>query len=288
MSSPRFALVIPARNATAGANPWPRVLAAVRMQTLRPRRLLLTDTESTDETAALAAAAGFEVIPVARREFDHGATRQAMVEAVAAEVDFVIFLCQDALLTAPDAFARLLACFDNPRVGAAYGRQLADRHAPLLERLAREANYPAESHLRTEADIPQLGLRTAFCSDTFSAYRLEALRTIGGLPRTPFGEDMLAAAQLLLHHYAIAYCAEAAVLHSHAHTLRQEFARGRAIGEMHRLHPWLLERFGSAEGSSGALLRRVGWALPLVAPRLLLKYLGYRYGRRKNSGATER
>jgi glycosyltransferase involved in cell wall biosynthesis len=69
----RAGLVIPTSNAGDG---WPKCLAAVRAQSCIPERLLVVDSASTDRTVEWAKGSGFEVLPIARSEFNHGGTRQ--------------------------------------------------------------------------------------------------------------------------------------------------------------------------------------------------------------------
>ena len=66
-------------------------------------------------------------------------------------------------------------------------------------------------------------------------------------------EDMLIAADLLNAGWRLAYCAQAAVWHSHNHTLKQEYVRNRLIGAF-------LETYGdrfAGPGETGEGLRLV-------------------------------
>ena len=86
-------------------------------------RLLVIDSSSDDETANAARQAGLEVVVIERRDFDHGGTRQRALWLLD-DCDIVIFLTQDALVVGADALTRLVAAFEDPQVGAAFGRQL--------------------------------------------------------------------------------------------------------------------------------------------------------------------
>lgn len=291
----RTALIIPTRNA---GQLWNRVLAEIAAQRLQPDRKLIIDSASGDETAALARAAGFEVLGIEKADFDQGGTRQ-LGAGHCADCDLLIYMTQDVVLANPDAFSQLAAAFDDPRVAIAYGRQLPREGATPIEAHARDFNYPPASHVRTLADAARLGFKAAFSSDAFGAYRRAALLEAGGFPRRIiFGEDSHAAATLLLRGWKIAYCAGALAAHSHDYSVAQEFRRYFDIGVFHQAEAWILEKFGSPGGegrrfvqSELGFLRRTAPALiPEALLRTLAKWLGYQCGRRERffSRATKR
>jgi len=285
VSHPAFALCVPTLNAGTGWNDW---LAALKSQTLQPTCTLVIDSSSTDDTPALARAAGLSVITIARSEFNHGGTRQWAVEHLG-EFETIVFLTQDALLAHPDALSTLLdALHQSPDIGAVYGHQLPHHGATPIEAHARLFNYPAHSALRSLGDRAQFGIKTAFFSNSFAAYRREALSAIGGFRRNLIlGEDTVAAGQMLLADWRIAYCTEAQVRHSHHYSLRVEMARYFDIGVLHSREGWMLEQFGHAEGEGlrfirsevAYLARHAPWLIPEASLRTLLKYTGYRLGR---------
>jgi rhamnosyltransferase len=132
-----------------------------------------------------------------------------------------------------------------------------------------------------------MGLRVAFLSNSFAAYRLSALDAVGGFPSDViFGEDMYVAARLIQAGYKIAYAAEAAVYHSHPYTLQQEFRRYFDMGVLHARESWIRNELGSAEGEGlrfvkselRYLSQHAFWRIPEALLRTLLKYLGFRLG----------
>jgi rhamnosyltransferase len=276
-------IIVPTLNA---AGDWPLFASALLACTL-PEQVLIVDSESTDATVDLARAAGFQVCSVLRAEFNHGASRQMAAEMLP-NADILVYMTQDAILDGPNALANLLAAFDDPQVGAAYGRQLPRLKAKAIEAHARTFNYPATSEIRSLASREQLGYKTLSLSDSFAAYRRSALMGVGGFPRDViFGEDTITAAHLLLAGYRIAYVAEACAYHSHAYTPTQEFQRYFDIGVLHSREHWLLDEFGQANGEGKRfvfselryLLRRSPRQIPLALLRTLTKFLGYRLGR---------
>lgn len=251
-----------------------------------PMTVSFVDSSSTDNTRDLIAQAGFDCRVIDKSNFDHGGTRaMAGREATA---DIVVFMTQDALPTEALSIARLVTAFDDPDVAAAYGRQLPYSVTSLFGCHLRAFNYPENSMRRTWEDRHDVGLKAAFLSNSFAAYRRSAMEEIGWFADgLILGEDTHAAARLLKSGYAIDYVAEAQVYHSHGYTVIEEFRRYFDIGAFHHMHPWLLEEFGKAEGEGMRyirselryLLARGGWwRLPEFVLRNGMKYLGYRLG----------
>jgi rhamnosyltransferase len=276
-------VIVPTLNA---AKDWPR-LAPRLLESIAADRVLILDSSSEDGTENLARVAGFRMHTIARTEFNHGGTRQLAVELLP-DAEILVFLTQDAELVQPDAISRLLGAFTDSAVAAAFGRQLPLAGATPSEANARFYNYPAQSGVRTLASREQLGFKTIFISNSFAAYRRNALMAVGGFPcNVVFGEDTITAAKLLLAGWKIAYVAEAEVYHSHSYTWKQEFQRYFDIGVLHQRENWMLQEFGGAGGEGGRFVRselrylwpRYWWLIPSALIRTAAKLLGYRLGR---------
>lgn len=282
-SNLRTALVLPTLNAETGLPEW---LSALKRQTVQPHKFLLVDSASNDRTVELAKQAGFEVVSIKREDFSHGGTRQMCVERLA-DCDLIVFVTQDAVLAQPQSLANLLRAFDNPQVGAAYGRQLPRPEAGAIEAHARLFNYPDSTQVKSKADIPTLGLKTAFISNSFAAYRRSALLEAGGFPSdTIQNEDTYAASRMILNGWKVVYAGDAPVYHSHPLSVGQEFRRYFDIGVFHARAPWIREEFGQAEGEGwrfvrselGYLCHRRPTAIPSALLRTGLKLVGYKLG----------
>lgn len=280
----KFCLVIPTLN--AGGH-LPRLLPAIAAQTVKPDRFLVIDSASTDETQDAFRAAGAEIHQIERSQFDHGGTRQLALSLLP-EADLFLYLTQDAIPASPDAFARLLGRFEDPGIAAAFGRQLPREEAGPIERHARLFSYRPESARRTMADAEQIGIRAAFLSNSFAAYRRSGLEAVGGFPhRTIFGEDMHVAARLLMAGQAVAYAADAAVIHSHGYSIIEEFRRYFDVGVLHGRTDFLTERFGRTSGEGlkfvtselGYLGREAPHLIPSAMIRTLAKWSAYKLGR---------
>lgn len=268
----RSAIVIPACNAVE-RGVWEEVLDSVELQDFRPTERIVVDSGSVDDTAELAAARGWKVVPVLRRNFDHGLTRTRMVRRLRRRgFDVVIFMSQDVILAAPDALGKLVGYLCSHPVAGCFGRQTV-RHAGTLGAWQLARCYPEESRVKTLADVPELKLRTPFFSNAFSAWKIDRVIELGGFPRAAFGEDMLLAAKVLDSGGAVGYCAEAVAIHEHPETPSGLFLRGLAVGRFHRDHGELLRRFGSPRSIVDPKRPR-GLFLPFC-----VKSLGYLAGR---------
>lgn len=280
-------LIIPTLN--AGKN-FQTLLEQIAAQDL-PLKKLIVDSESTDDTVKLAERFNFDVLPIRRKSFNHGATRQLALEYLLEKfsIDAIIFLTQDVLLYDEKTLSTLVKIFDeDSTVGLTYGRQLPHKDAILEAKILRQFNYPAESQLRSFNDKKFYGIKTALNSNSFSAYRIDALKKIGGFPTNAIlSEDMYVAAKMLLDDWKIFYNAAAQVYHSHNYTATQEFHRYFDIGVFHSRESWIRDNFGSAEGAGKKFVLmklKVLWKEnPLDCIGAIFrdgaKFFGYRLGR---------
>jgi len=279
-------LIVPTLN--AGIH-WKKWLDAFEQQVEKPKYLLIVDSSSDDETVKYAKESGFQTITILRQDFDNGGTRQHGVDNLP-DAELIVFLTQDAILEDPKSLQYLVAQFEDPDVGMAYGRQLPHHDATPMAAHARYFNYSSESRQKTINDIPKLGIKTIFCSNSFAAYRCEALQQCGGFPsHIIFGEDTYIAAKMLQEGWKIAYCAEASVYHSHNYTSVEEARRYFDIGVLHSKELWLLEIFGNAKGEGlkyiiselHFCLFRYFYLIPSVIVRAVLKFFGYKLGQKE-------
>lgn len=208
----------------------------------RPWDLFAIDSGSTDGTWELLGHAA-ERFPVPLRrerihplEFDHGDTRNVL--AARTSGDLLVYLTQDAIPTSPTWLATLVANFDDPRVAAAYCRNVARPTADLLTRVFSE-NDPGYALGRREVRIDDraayermspLERRLLYnFNDVASAIRREVWE-LHPFPRTSFGEDVLMARALLEAGFTVVYDDRATVEHSHDFGAEETGARARTDG----------------------------------------------------------
>lgn len=250
--------------------------------------VLVIDSSSDDNTVEIAQSHGVEVLKIARDAYDHGVTRT--YGAMRASGEYLVFLSQDVMPVSRDSLGQLIQMFEaDPEIAAVYGRQLPTADASFFAKHLRWFNYPDRSNIRTLADRANLGLKAAFLSNSFSAYRKKDLEEIDFFKRKIiFGEDMYAASRLLLKNKKIAYCAEAEVYHSHNYSIVQDFQRYFDMGVFHALEKDLLREFGTPEKQGGKYFRfelksilaeKRCLLLPVLFFRSIAKYIGYKMGR---------
>jgi rhamnosyltransferase len=278
-------IIIPVRN---GGERWREAAAALRGAVPDPSMVAVVDSSSTDGSDRVATDLGFEVERIDPRTFNHGRTRQAAVEKFCHGREFALFLTHDAVIEGPESLTILLDAFSSPQVGAAYGRQLPHHNASPFGRHSASFLYPATSDVRTLANAPRHGIRTAPVSNSFAAYRIRALNECGGFPSTLIlGEDTHVALRMLLAGWSVSYCATALVRHSHDYSVFQEMQRYFDFGVLHAQLPELLRELGEPEGEGLSFVKSelrymtaaAPWLLPEVVVRNAAKYLGYRLGR---------
>lgn len=280
----KVSLHVPTRNP---GQLWAQWLLAVQQQ--QPAvPCWIVDSESEDGSDFSALPDGWQLRRIAAADFNHGSTRNLALMHLPADLDVVVFMTQDALLADAQALSSLVAVFSDPAVACAYGRQLPHTNATPLAAHARLFNYPSHSRVVSLADKARLGLKACFMSNSFAAYRVADLKAIGGFPSDVIlGEDMSAAARMLMAGRSVAYVADACVYHSHNYSLVQEFCRYFDTGVFHARSPWLLLEFGSANGEGLRFVRSELAYLWTCAPHLipsailrtLAKWLGYKLGR---------
>ena len=263
------------------------LLRGLQKQTMKPTQILVVDSESTDGTSQLAESRNCKVIRIDRVNFDHGATRT--LAAKEANGEFIFLLTQDVLPCDEFVIENIIKSFmEDIQIGAAFGRQVPYPNASVFAGHLRLFNYPDASYVRTLEDRKKYGIKTAFLSNSFAAYRRLSLEKIGYFKSgLIFGEDTCAAADMLLKNQKVAYVADAKVFHSHNYTICQDFKRYFDMGVFHRNEDWLLKQFGNAEDQGFKYIEsefkfllkaRAFGLLPEFVLRNFMKFLGYKLG----------
>jgi rhamnosyltransferase len=277
-------VIIPTLNAASVIS---RLIAALRVQRAEIGEVLIVDSSSSDDTVQIAESMGAATMIVPRAEFDHGATRTYAGKA--AYCDIVVYLTQDAIPADERSIEELVRpLLSDTWIGAVFGRQLPHRDANPFAAHLRLFNYPSKSYTRRLEDVREFGIKTAFLSNSFAAFRKSALDEIGWFrEKMIMGEDMYAGAKMLLAGYKIAYVADAMVYHSHDYTIGQEFKRYFDIGVFHKTERWIRQEFGDIGGqgmkyvTSGLhflVKKQKAHLIPEFAFRASMKYLGYKLG----------
>jgi len=266
----------------------PTLLEKLSNQTIN-FELIIIDSSSTDNTLEIAKEHANKIITIPKSEFDHGATRSKA--ALSASGDIVIFLTQDALPVSNDTLEKLVDMLNSDKnIAVAYGKQIPYSNATLFGKHLRYFNYKDKSYVKSLQDKEKFGIKTAFCSDSFAAYKKDAIKSVNFFKEgTIVGEDMHIVARLLLNGYHKAYCTKAAVYHSHNYTIIEDFKRYFDTGVFHVCEPWLIKEFGKAEGEGKRFIKseltfliknRAYTKLPEFVIRNGMKLLGYKLGKK--------
>jgi rhamnosyltransferase len=266
------------------------VLDAVAAQQVdRPVELVVIDSGSTDGSVELARGRGVRVEAIARAEFNHGGTRNALMEV--ATGDHVAFLTQDSVPAGTDWLARLLHGFTladdvalvfgphRPRAGA----------SPMVRRELLElfARFGTEQIDRDAA----AGGRAQFFSSANGAVARWAWERVP-FPRVDYAEDMALARAMLAAGLAKAYVPDAAVIHSHdlppLKAFRRYFDDFRALARVNGLREPLTPRYLAARvrgdvAADRAFMRREG--LEVQTLRSLAHHVARALGRSLGTNA---
>lgn len=227
----------------------------------------------------------YEVINISKKEFNHANTRNI---ALGYEADYYLFMTQDA--TPCDSFLveNLVKSFENENVAISYARQVPYADADEIEVFARNTNYQEVSMVKSKSDLPHMGIKTFFSSDSCAMYRGEYFRAMGGFKKNlNTNEDMEFAYRAIMDGQRVSYCAQAKVYHSHNFSLKQIWHRYQAIGEFFRQNSEILEevaKYQKAESTGmRQALRELQYLIinkPILIPKSLLasavKYFAFK------------
>ncbi len=267
-----------------------RLLQMLQHQTHPVKQIIIMNTDKSLWNAnGYEGIAGLEVHHVKKGEFDHGGTRKLGMDYVRADV--CICMTQDAVPADDHLVEHLIQALyqksEDP-IASAYARQLPDKGCHLIEQYTRAFNYPAQSMVKTVADLPRLGIKTYFCSNVCAAYQMEIYNRLDGFVDSAiFNEDMLYAAQVIDAGYGIAYAADAKVIHSHNYSCRQQLRRNFDLAVSQAEHPEVFQDLPSeGEGirmvkqtASWLVKEKKAYLIPELVAKSGSKYLGYQLGK---------
>jgi glycosyltransferase involved in cell wall biosynthesis len=209
-----------------------KLLEGVRRQTLQGAEVILVDSGSTDDTPAIAARYGAQVVAIPPGEFTFGRSLNRGIAAARGEI--VVIASAHVYPVYPDWLERLTAPFTDPQVALAYGKQSAAPGSHFSEGRIFARWFPDQSDL-TQAH--------PFCNNANAAIRrsLWQLRpydeTLSGL------EDLAWAHEAIQQGARLAYVSEAEVIHVHHETPSGVYNRYRREAMAYkRIFPH--ERFG--------------------------------------------
>ncbi len=274
-------VLLPTLNAGEGIN---SLLTSIRNQTVECE-VVIIDSSSSDGTVEVAQSYGAKVISIGKAEFNHAGTRNYAVQS--SHGDIIIFFTQDTLLYDEHCIENLIKPLKKAEVAASYGKHVPTEKAIPTEKFARLFNYPDRAIIKGREHIPEMGIKTFFFSNVFSAIRRKEFEEIGGFPENVIMfEDMLFAAKLIEGGYKIAYVPEAQVIHSHDYSLVQQLQRYYQAGFSFKKNPWFMDYAGSNKEGIVFLREEIKFLfkekaytwIPYAVLEAMFKYMGYKMG----------
>lgn len=268
------------------------LIERLETQTMPVRRIIIMNTEEKYFTQLIYGTKFLEqhrqvsVFHLSKKEFDHGRTRAQGVSRSDGEV--FVMMTQDAMPADSRLIEELTAALAAQNVAAAYARQLPAQGAGPVETFMRGFNYPEVSRIKSREDLPELGIKTYFCSNVCCAYRRDIYDKLEGFIRHAiFNEDMLYAAKAVQAGYRIAYAADARVIHSHNYTCGQFFHRNFDLGVSQADHPEVFRAVSSEGEGIRSVKMAAAWLrgqkqrrrIPGLIAQSGCKYLGYWLGK---------
>lgn len=268
------------------------LIEELEKQAFRPNKIIIMNTEkkylveNRSITDTISKYENIEVHHITKKEFDHGETRNAGVKL--SDADFFLMITQDAVPRDNQLISRLVEALQDPKVAAAYARQYPKSDCNLAERYSRKFNYPTEPRRKTIKDLPQLGIKTFFCSNVCAMYRRDVYDNVGGfLHRAIFNEDMVFAGNAMYKGYAICYVPEAGVIHSHNYSYMQQFHRNFDLGVSQTEHPEIFSGIQSEKEGKKMVLDTIrhfshigkSYLIPDYVIMCGFRLIGYKLGR---------
>jgi rhamnosyltransferase len=204
-----------------------RLLEGIQHQTIKDVEIILVDSGSTDSTVSIAELFAARIVSIPPNEFTFGRSLNFGVRQARREL--IVIVSAHVYPVYPDWLETLLNPFEDERVALTYGKQRGPESAKFSERQIFHQWYP---------DASDLNQATAFCNNANAAIR-KSLWQVNPYDETLTGlEDLAWAKWAKEQGHAIAYVAEAEIVHVHNETPRGVFNRYRreAMAFKH-IHP---------------------------------------------------
>ncbi len=248
--------------------------------------IVAIDSGSSDQSLALLERHGARLERIAPEEFGHGRTRN--LGARLAQGEWLIYLSQDATPASENWLVTLSRHLRDPRVAAAFGRQLPPANVGPIETYFLEQTYPARAfrHEPTPPGTARTSIQRIFFSNVNAAIQRRAWEQCPFPDDLIMSEDQAFARAALQAGFSLVYDPLAAVIHGHRYSLGQLFRRnfdsgyslrgiaGDSWGQVARLG------LGYVWGEMGYLAGRGQWgAMPYALLYEAVKSAGFAAGR---------
>jgi rhamnosyltransferase len=222
-----------------------RLLEGLEQQTVKPDEIILVDSGSTDDTVAIAEAAGCMIVHIAKSEFSFG--RALNRGCTAASGDILLFASAHVYPVYNTHVEHIVSAFDRDGVAVAYGRQVGDEKTKFSESRVMLQWFP-NKNIWDQGHPFSNNANAAVLKSVWQETPYD--ETLTGL------EDLDFAKKALGRGYKIAYVADAPVVHVHDETWS-------TIRNRYRREAMAYARI--VEGSKMSLSNAVGLALSNIA-----------------------
>jgi rhamnosyltransferase len=192
----------------------PRLLDGIRQQSLKEVQVILVDSGSTDDTVEIARGYGCDLVSITPQEFTFGRALNRGIAA--AHADFVVIVSAHCYPVYPDWLEQLLKPFQEEKVAVSYGKQRGGETNQYSEHQFFRKYFPEIS----QPNQGQPYSHNANCAIRRSLWEQQPYNeNLTGL------EDLSWSSWVMDQGFAIAYTAEAEVIHVHDEKPSQVYLR---------------------------------------------------------------
>jgi rhamnosyltransferase len=202
--------------------------AVYSQKNVDPFEVVLVDSGSTDATLEIAKRFPARIVQIPPENFHHAQTRNFAASLANGEI--LVFLVADATPVSDSWLSSLIANFEDPEVGAVYGRQFPKPGSSLEREDALGTLYGEHRIVKDPARRNGSGYRFYHFSNVNAAIRRSVWEAVRFPEDLRVFEDMGIAKRILDHGWKIVYEPESAVFHSHSHTTFGLFKRYFDLG----------------------------------------------------------
>lgn len=187
-----------------------RLLYGITQQTYPDPEIIIVDSGSTDGTQVIASQYPVKIINISPDEFTFGRSLNRGIAAASGE--FIVIISAHCFPVYPDWLEQLIKPFTNDEIGLCYGRQVGGETNFYSEHQFFRKYFP-ETSVAQQSHPYSHNANAAIRRELWVRHPYD--ESLTGL------EDLAFSSWLMEEGYAIAYVAEAEVVHLHQETLLQ-------------------------------------------------------------------